>query len=127
MTKATKDKRLVELHKLLGPTAGYQENKKAPDGDGRAEAREKGIALKSSLDALNERIKVRRAELLNVPDYKEMIEESRRLDIQRQEAFSRAMSKRFTVGTIGPLFFSVVTDGDTWEEVMKTLREKKAR
>jgi hypothetical protein len=114
----TRQEAIKKLGRLYGKKAGYRVSGGASNADERAAARDASRelgALKRELDA---QIEKRKAELLNVPDYVEML----------KTATSLLLSYKFTAGYVSSMgFFHVEGQGDTWEEVFAQINEKNPR
>lgn len=117
---------IKKLTKILGKSLGYQVDLKAPDQDDRDEAQAK---LKDEIPkrkALSEQMEARRVEILRADaEYQRLKAEHAEADKVCSGLFSITMRYRFTAGTMGSMFFHVKAQGDTWEEVIAKLTEKR--
>ena len=117
---------IKKLGKLLGKSFGYRVDPAAPDKDARAEAREILRQIGPQRDAIEKAMEARRAELLKgdaeyqrlAADYQEARKHCARLA-------STLHHYRFTAGTNAGLFFHIKAEGDSWEEVIEKLTEKR--
>jgi hypothetical protein len=124
----TRQEAIKKLGRLYGKKAGYRVSGGASNADERAAARDASRelgALKRELDA---QIEKRKAELLNVPDYVEMLKTREDIKKQINSATSLLLSYKFTAGYVSSMgFFHVEGQGDTWEEVFAQINEKNPR
>jgi hypothetical protein len=116
-----------KLGKILGKSLGYRVDPKAPDQDDRDEARSKLPEAVAKRKVLLEQLEARRSAVLQADA------EFQRLKADHADAkkacdklFSITCHYRFTVGTSTGLFFVIKAQGDSWEEVIAKLTEKKA-
>ena len=116
---------IKKLGKLLGKSLGYRVDPKAPDEDGRNEARAKLKVASEERNELSKQKDARMAELLQGDA------EFQRLKAAYKEAYKRcdelssiSNHYRFTVGTSSSMFFHVKAQGDSWEEVIAKLTGK---
>lgn len=119
---------LKKLNALFGKSAGYRIDDKAPTPEERA-------AAKAELqDAVAERDRLRAAKnaryeavLKADPEYQALAEASRAASRRTDKLSWTTRHYKITVGksSMNGLFFSVMAEGDTWEEIFDKLAEKK--
>lgn len=118
---------LKKLNALLGKSAGYRVNDRAPTPEERSAARAELPAAIAERDRLRAAREARREAVLGAdPEYQS-------LTAAQGEASKRAMRLsettrlyRITVGkTVGGLFFLVMAEADSWEEIFAKLTKKK--
>lgn len=113
---------LKRLRKLLGNELGYRINPKAPDADEREEAKAKLPALITARRQVEKAMQDRRRELLEDRTYQELVAAHGEACKLANEAMSLCHSYKFTVGkSVAGLFFHVKAQGDSWEEVIKSV------
>jgi hypothetical protein len=118
---------IKKLTKILGKSLGYRVDPKAADQDDRNEAMAKLPDVRSAVRALEIQMRQREDAIL------EADAEYQRLKAARADAkkaldnlLGTTSSYRFTVGVMSSMFFHVKAQGDSWEEVIAQLTEKKA-
>lgn len=119
---------VMRLGKLIGKGFGYRVNAKAPTPEERAEARALLPAAIEERNALREKRRIRHEEILAADaEYQRLSAEARVADEKVGKISSTTRHFKFTVGrTIGNLFFQVMAEGDSWEDVIDKLAKKKA-
>lgn len=118
---------IKKLGSLLGKDFGYRVDAQAPSAEERAAAREQAKALNQqwteASKAEAERVKII---LAADADYQRLRAEVIQLRKAKDNAWSQSRRYRFTVGkTVAGLFFSVMAEGDSWEDVIAKLATKK--
>ena len=117
---------LKKLSRLLGKNFRYRVDPTAPDADERAEAKARLPELNARLDELGLQRNERRKALLDADaEYQRLKAEYDAASKARSDAVSCTMHYRFTVGTLGELFFHVKAQGDSWEEVISKVKAGK--
>lgn len=119
---------LKKLKSILGATAGYRIDNGAPTPEERAEARAELPAATAERNRLKEARAARGEALLQAdPEYQALKAE---YDVAAKRAMhlsGMTYRHRITAGkVIQGLLFSVLAEGDTWEEVFEKLAKKKA-
>lgn len=115
-----------KLRKLLGPSLGYRVNLKAPDHDDRVEAREALKATSLVRDDLAKQKEARMQALLQGDaEYQQLKAAHKEVKDRCHELSRISMTYRFTAGTCSDLFFHVMAEGDSWEEVIATITKRK--
>jgi len=116
---------LAKLKKLLGPSVGYRINAKAPTADERAELREGFPALQRAEEETKAAREARLVELLaGDARYQELKAAATAASKAAAEARGRLYRHRITVGVSGSMFFSVMAEGDNWDEVVAVVAAK---
>jgi len=116
---------LAKLKKLLGPKVGYRINAKAPTADERQAAREGLESLQLEAAAADRAREARLAELLaNDADYQRLKAETLAAKRALVDARATVNCYRITVGVSGSMFFSVMAEGDHWDEVVGIVAAK---
>lgn len=116
---------LKKLGKLLGKSLGYRVDPKAPDQEQRDEARAK-LRVEVEKKKLLDKQKVDRMTFLltSDPEFQRLKTEYAAQSKVCSDLQSITMHYRFTVGTMGSMFFSVKAQGDSWEEVIKKIENR---
>lgn len=115
---------IKKLSKILGKSLGYRVDLKAPDQDDRNEARAKLPDATAKRKALSEQMEARRIAILQADaEYQQMKADHADAKKICDDLFAITCHYRFTVGTMGSIFFSVKAQGDSWEEVIAKLKE----
>lgn len=110
---------IAKLKNIIGPKFGYRVDKKAPCADERERRHAEAKRLRAEMRAADEaRIARMNAVLAADADY-QMLKAQHQEAKRSHEAVPSWHSKRITVGRVGSMFFSVVADGDNWEEVVE--------
>lgn len=118
---------IKKLTKILGKSLGWRVDQKAPDQDDRDEARAKLPAATSKREDLRKSMEARRAEIILADtEYQKLKADHAEAAKACDELFSVTVRYRFTVGTMGSMFFHVKAQGDSWEEVIDKLTVKQA-
>ena len=104
---------------------GYQVDDKAAGPEEREQAKE---ALHDAIEAkkkAQDAVEARRQALLSDPDYRALVDDYG----ERRKAVDRLHSvihrRKITVGYSNSLFFHVEAQGDSWEEIIATLKKEK--
>lgn len=117
---------LKKLGKLIGKSMGYRVDLKAPDQDDRDEAQTKLREEVPKREALSKQMGARRdAVLLADAEYQQLKADYAEARNRCDKLFSITHHYRFTVGTMGQLFFSVKAQGDSWEEVIAKIEKER--
>lgn len=119
---------IKKLGKLLGKSLGYRVNDKAPTREERAAAQE---ALKPAIEERN-RLQVQKSDRLRAvlsadAEYQRLHEavEAARKKVDRLGSISRHY--KITVGKSNSIFFHVLAEGDSWEEVIGKLEAERQK
>ena len=116
---------LSKLGKILGKSLGYRVDPKAPDQEGRDEARAKLKGAQAVREALGKQKNDRMRELLQGDaEFMRLKAEYDAAGKTCTELYSMTSHYRFTVGISSSMFFHVKAQGDSWEEVIGKLTEK---
>lgn len=115
---------LAKLQKILGPRAAYRTIQSAPDAAERDEARALAKERGRERAEAKEAMEARRALLLQDPEYRALVAKYQALNTEATELFSRSCSYRIRAGKNMGLFFEVLAEGDTWDEVFEKLKAK---
>lgn len=115
---------IAVLKKIIGPKFGYRVDPKAPDVDERERRR---AAMKEAADAVRAadaaRVERLNAVLAADAEYQRLKAEHAAAR-KRHEQIPSPYHKRVTVGRVSSMFFSVVADGDNWQEVVAAVKTK---
>lgn len=117
---------LKKLKQLLGSTAGYRVNDKAPTAEEREAAKAALPAAQAERKRLSELLEARRTEVLAADaEYQRVGKELKAARDLANRLAGITMCHRITVGKSYGLFFSVMAEGDSWEEVFDKITAKK--
>ena len=122
MERAVAVKKLV---KLLGKKFGYRIDNKAASREEREAAQEALKPAWAKRDALREKKEARfRAILAADAEYQSLYTAhlAARDEVDRLSSITR--HHKITVGTCSSMFFSVVAEGDSWEDVIAKVQQK---
>lgn len=119
---------IKKLTAIIGKSLGYRVNPKAPTREERAAAQE---ALKPACEERNrlqaQRDERRRAILEADAEYQSLCAVAKAASEKVDRLGSITRSYKITVGKMMSIFFHVMAEGDSWEEVIgKLTAEKKA-
>lgn len=118
---------IKKLGKILGKSLGYRVDPRAPDQDGRDEARAKLPDATAKRKALSEQMEARRtAILLADAEYQRLKADHAGAKQACDKLSSIICHYRFTVGNTNSMFFHVKAQGDSWKDVIAKLTEKQA-
>jgi hypothetical protein len=124
----TRQEAIKKLGRIYGKKAGYRVADGAANADERAAASQALKELRALNRELDAQIDKRRAELLNVPDYNELLKTRSSIKQQMNTAMSVAASHKFTAGYVSGMgFFHVEAQGDTWEEIFAKIEANNPR
>lgn len=117
---------LKKLGKLIGKNLGYRVDPNAPTADEREAAK---VELKAA-NAETMRLKVLRDErytaiLAADAEYQELREKWRAAKDRADKLCGKTYHYKFTVGKSSSIFFHVLAEGDSWEEVIRKVEEKR--
>lgn len=116
---------LAKLKRLLGPKLGYRINAKAPTADERAELRAGFDELQAAEKAAEAAREARLVELLaNDAAYQRLKAEAIAAKKAAADVRGKLYRYRITVGVSGAMFFSVMAEGDNWDEVVRIVAAK---
>lgn len=115
-----------KLGKLLGKSLGYRVDSKAPTQEEREVAQSQLPAACAERDKVKEKRDARYKEILAADlEYQTLLTEHRAARERVEKLSSIARHYKITVGKSNGLFFHVMAEGDSWEEVIdKLMREK---
>lgn len=118
---------IKKLTAILGKSMGYRVNPKAATPGERAAAQE---ALKPAYEERNklqaQRDERRRAILAADAEYQSLCASAKAASENVDQLGSITRRYKITVGKMTSIFFHVLAEGDSWEEVIAKLTEKKA-
>jgi hypothetical protein len=120
---------VAKLARILGKRFGYRVDPKAPNLEGRDEARAKVKETGPKLHALRMARDARMKELLQADaEYQRLCNEYKVVLKEYETALSLTNHYRFTVGVCpgSSPFFIIKAQADTWEEIFDKLSKKKA-
>jgi len=116
---------IKKLAGMLGKTMGYRVDPDAPTAEERAEAHQQMPALNAAKAEAEKAMRERRAAILAAdPLYQELT--AAYMEARERSARMYGLTHRFkfTVGKSSSLFFHVMAQGDSWEEVIEIVRRK---
>lgn len=114
---------LTKLRTLLGKTMGYRIDTKAPTPEERAAAKDVMPAAIAQREAAQEAREARAKFLLdNDAEYQSCCAVAKSAWDYVDKLFSITYRHKFTVGKMSSLFFHVIAEGDTWEEVIEKVQ-----
>ena len=117
---------IKKLGKLLGKSFGYRVDPTAPDKDARAEAREILRVTGPQREAIGKAVTARREALLKADaEYQRLLEDYRTATLHCDRLSATLHHYRFTAGNSNGMFFHVKAQGDSWEDVIEQLTEKR--
>jgi hypothetical protein len=115
---------IKKLTKLLGQAFGYRVNLHAPYADERLQEQANARRLLDARQAALEALNARRTWLLDAdPEHRLLLEQLTRLRDAHANANFMARAYRFTAGVTDGMFYHVVAQGDTWEEVVASVEK----
>jgi hypothetical protein len=112
---------IAKLRKVIGQGIAWQYSRGALNAAGRDSEREKARALRTEEHALKEQLDALRAKLLADPEYVALRKRWSDTKDSADRASSLSYSKPIKVGRNGAMFFTVLADGDTWDEIVTKL------
>src|SRR5262245_6736954 len=116
---------IKKLGKLIGKDLGYRVDPEAPNAEERAEAQRQHGTLFAEKQAAEKAMTDRRIALLQGDaQYQELKAAFQAARLAADKMSSRAHRYKFTVGKVNSLFFSVMAQGDSWEEVIAIVERK---
>lgn len=118
---------LKKLNALLGKGAGYRIDNKAPTPDERVAAKAELPAAIAERDRIREAKKSRYEAVLRADtEYVRLADASREAGQRVDRLSGVTRHYKITVGksSLNGLFFSVMAEADTWEEIFEKLAKK---
>lgn len=115
---------LTKLRKAIGPKIGWRQNRNALEEAGRVEQLEKAHDLRVVEEQLKAQVDELHNKLLSDPEYqrlKKLYHDARK---QRERALGMSHHYPIQVGRNGDLFFTVLVEGDNWEDVIARAKQK---
>ena len=109
---------ITKLRKVIGAKLAYRTDKGAPDADGRAAIRAEWIVAKQVADQAEAARKARYEELLKDPEYQRLKAVAVAANKAAENKRAGLLRHRITVGRDQGFCFSVVAEGDNWDEVV---------
>ncbi|MFZ5735642.1 hypothetical protein [Rhodopseudomonas palustris] len=117
---------LKKVEKLLGKSFRYRVNLKAPNADGRAEARKRLEIAESAHSSVSRQLSARTSELLRGDlEYQRLSAEYKSTREKSADLRLTSSSYRFTVFVSSGFFTKVEAEGDSWEEIIDQLNRKR--
>jgi hypothetical protein len=115
-----------KLAKILGKTLGYRVDVNAPDAEQRAEAR----AQLAEAQAVRDKAKQLRDDRYKVivadKEYQDLVAaHSAAKKVADKLSYKAHHHYKFTVGNSNGMFFHVMAQGDSWEEVIEKLETER--
>lgn len=118
---------LKRVEKLLGKSFRYRVNLKAPNADGRAEARKEREVAERAHSSVSRQLSARTSELLRGDrEYQRLSAEYKSTREKSADLRLISSSYRFTVFVSNGLFTKIEAEGDSWEEIIDKLTRKRA-
>jgi flagellar biosynthesis chaperone FliJ len=116
---------IKKLGKMLGKAFGYRVDPKAPTADEREEAKQQLPALTAARQQAEEAMNARKRAVLAADEqYQQLVTDYRAARERASKMHAMTHHFRITVGTSNDLFFSVMAQGDSWEDVIEQLNGK---
>lgn len=115
-----------KLKRILGKDFRYREDPRALVGEEREQAILAWRKALGASQAAEEAMKAKREELLRDPEYLRLKAENLAAYEATKQTGSVTLARRVTVGTISGhgMFFSIIAQGDNWQEVVDKLTAK---
>jgi hypothetical protein len=110
------------MRRLIGAKAMWRYDEKAPNANERAELRAILPDLRASRDAAKTAMQLRRAELLKDREYQRLLRAWEVADKAASMALGRAHHHRVTVGRDSGFAFTVMAEGDNWQDAIDKLK-----
>ncbi len=118
---------LKKLGKILGKKLGYRIDPKAPTPDERELAKSELSPACEERNKLKEQRDARHKAILAADTEYQSLHAAYRAASERADKLSSITRRRkITVGTSEGMFFVVKAEGDSWEEIIEKLTERKA-
>jgi hypothetical protein len=116
---------LSKLTKLLGKGLRYEVNNKALAADDREIAKGNWKLAVEEYDRVSKACDERKRALLQADaEYQSLRTKWKELEKVRQQLSGAIHARKFTVGKVNGLFFHVLASGDSWEEIINTVRRE---
>jgi hypothetical protein len=116
-----------KLAKIIGKGFGWRIDPKAPSAEEREQAKANLKTANAIREELRIKMEARRRALLEDAEYQELLEDLARARKHADHLLSKSHHYKITVGkNLAGLFFSVMAQGDSWEDVIDQLTKKKA-
>jgi len=116
-----------QIGKLLGSSFRYRINDKAPTPEERVAAKTEMTAVAKIVADLKAKKEARYEEILKEDaEYQQLYSAWKAERDRHCRLQSMQYSYRITVGKVSSLFFHVMAEGDTWDEVVEKLTKKQA-
>ena len=119
-----KTQAIAKLRKIIGPRLAYRIDRDAPNAAERAASRAEWTVAKQAAEQAETLRKARYEELLKDPEYQRL--KAAATDAHKAAENKRVglMRHRITVGRDEGFCFSVVAQGDDWDEVVSKSLER---
>jgi hypothetical protein len=115
-----------KLAKILGKTLGYRVDPKAPDAEQRAAAQAQLAEAQAVRDQARQKRDERYKVILADKEYQDLVAAyNAAKKITDKLSYQAHHHYKFTVGNSNGLFFHVMAQGDSWEEVIDKLTTKR--
>jgi uncharacterized protein YfiM (DUF2279 family) len=116
---------IKRLGKLLGKSMGYRVDPKAPTAEEREEALRQLPALNAETQQAEKAMQDYRTALLaGDQKYQELVATWQDVRKRRSKTVSITHHFKITVGNGNGMFFSVMGQGDSWEDVIRQVEKK---
>jgi hypothetical protein len=115
------------MRRLIGTKAMWRYDEKAPDADERAQLHACLPTFQKAREAAKVALQERRAELLVDPEYLRLKQRWEIADKEVSQTMARAHHYRVTVGRDSGFAFTVMAEGDNWQDAIDKLKEKEAQ
>jgi chromosome segregation ATPase len=120
---------IKKVHQILGKGFGYRENPKAGTKDDREKAKAELKGANAERDRLRAALEAKKQTILSADaEYQKALATYREARKRVEALSSKSHSYRVTVGNThsagGFGFFSVMAEGDNWEEVLEKVTKK---
>ena len=112
------------LKRMFGKAAAWRYDENALKGEAREALQAEYPSIQQRRDAAKAAMEARRAELLSDPEYLRLCVEYRAAREEADKTLGRIHHRRVTVGHINGLFFTVVAEGDNWQDAIDNAKAK---
>lgn len=117
---------IKKLGKILGKKLGYRVDPKALSRDEREVARIECLEAVKERKELEEKKNARSRAILEADaEYQRLAADHKAARERAERLGSMSRRQKITVGTSEGIFFRVMAEGDSWEEVIEKLTAKK--
>jgi len=117
---------IKQITKILGKKWSYSIDKSAPNAGKRAEAYQLFCKVNANREEFGKSMQARSEELLAAdPEYQRLLAGYRLAKKEAEHLGGLSRQYKIEVGRDQGLFFHVDAQGDSWEEIIKKLKERR--